>query len=93
MPASSVSSPSTRYRLPRPISCHEFCERYGISAVDEAKLEKLEFIPGEKAFERLEPEDWKDFAGFTKLAWNRVLDHHKQLVADAKLGLWDLVGV
>ena len=50
---SAPPSPSKAFRLPCPISCHEFCDRYGVSAADKEKLNTLEFVPGEREIEAL----------------------------------------
>jgi hypothetical protein len=88
---SAPPSPSKTFRLTRPISSREFCDRYNISAADEAKLSKLEFVPGEREIEALGREDWQDEAKFSKLGWGRFLTKHKQFIADVMSGAWDLL--
>jgi hypothetical protein len=90
-PISAPSSPAIMLRLPCLISLHEFCERYGINTVDEAKLEKLEYAPGDKNVEKLKHEDWQGFAGFAKLGWDQIVGHHRWFVYDVISGLWDVV--
>jgi hypothetical protein len=87
---SAPSSPSKIFRLANPVSSRDFCDRYDISAADEAKLGKLEFVPGEREIEALGREDWQDKAKFSKLGWGRFLTKHKQFVADVMSGAWDL---
>ncbi|KIM83336.1 hypothetical protein PILCRDRAFT_88172 [Piloderma croceum F 1598] len=90
-PISAPSSPAVVLRLPRPITLHEFCEHYRISTIDEAKLEKLKYMPGDKNVEKLKCEDWQGFAGFAKLGWDKIVGHHRQFVHDVIGGLWDVV--
>jgi hypothetical protein len=90
-PISAPSSPAVVLRLPRPITLREFCERYGISTIDEAKLEKLEYMPGDKNVEKLKREDWQGFAGFAKLGWDKIVGHYRRFVQDVIGGLWDVV--
>lgn len=87
--ATVPSSPTKSVQLPQPVSCHNFCEKYAVSEADEAKLDKLEFIPGDKGIERLGREDWHDEAGFSKLGWERILRKHKEFLGDVVKGLWD----
>lgn len=68
--------------MPLPI----FCERYSISPIDHERLSKLEVEIGDAAaLESLEREDWVA-VGFTKLAWGRFLEKHRQFLRDAKDG-------
>jgi hypothetical protein len=92
LPASSSAppSPTKLIRLPRPVSCHDFCDRYEVSPGDEAKLDALEFIPGDWSIERLGRENWQGDAGFTKLGWDRILQKHKEFLADVSKGSWDI---
>ncbi|PPQ80784.1 hypothetical protein CVT24_011488 [Panaeolus cyanescens] len=69
------------------ISLGAFCERYGISGRDQERLEKLEYQPGDK-LDALEESDWKNFAGFTSLSWQRILEKTRQFVQDVRNGLW-----
>jgi hypothetical protein len=89
---SAPPSPSKAFRLPHPVSCREFCDRYNISAADEEKLNTLEFIPGEREIEALGREDWQEVAKFSKLGWGRFLAKHKQFMADVASGGWELSG-
>jgi hypothetical protein len=93
----SKSAKSTGYRmkqvrLPRPISCHEFCERYSILAADEAKLDKLDFLPGDREIKRLGREDrnGEAEAEFSRLAWQHVLTKHREFLTDVENGSWNL---
>ena len=52
-------------------------------------MDNLEFIPGDRGIEKLDREDWQGDAGFTKLAWDRVLRKHKEFLADVSKGMWD----
>ena len=87
---SAPPSPIKLIHLPQPVSCHDFCDRYEISPGDEAKLDKLEFIPGDRGIKRLGQQDWQGDVGFTKLEWDHILWKHKEFLADVSRGLWDV---
>jgi hypothetical protein len=82
---SAVASPVI---LPRKVSLEEFCQRYDVSAQDQAKLVILDVVPGDHdALLGLEREDWAA-AGFAKLAWGRFLGKHSKFIEDVRNGLW-----
>ena len=56
---------------------------------DEAKLDKLNFLPGDREIEQLGHEDWSGKAGFSRLAWQRILVKHREFLADVVKGFWD----
>ncbi|KAJ7185986.1 hypothetical protein C8R46DRAFT_1025906 [Mycena filopes] len=71
----------------RPVSLAEFCAHYEIPQYFE-RLEKLEYEPGDNGIKSLEREDWQNVAGFSRLAWEKVLLKHKTFIADVCAGLW-----
>jgi len=89
VPKSAPPSPSKAIKLPRPVSTHEFCNWYSISASDETKLNLLEFIPGDRGVEKLGREEWHGVGTFSKLAWDRFLSKHRDFLADIVKGVWD----
>ncbi|KAJ7854411.1 hypothetical protein B0H14DRAFT_2579866 [Mycena olivaceomarginata] len=52
------------------------------------RLQKLEYEPGDHEIVGLGRDDWQEFAGFSKLAWNKVLSTHNQFLTDIRAGLW-----
>jgi hypothetical protein len=64
-----------------------FCERYNITSTDQERLEKLEFLPGDR-IDKLSEADWKVHAGFTALSWQRIIDKNNNFQCDARNGLW-----
>ena len=96
LPSTSTSAPEPAHKsysvvplqLPRKITLDEFCQRYEISAQDQAKLATLDVVPGDHdALCGLEREDWAA-VGFAKLAWDRFLKKHMQFMEDVRDGLW-----
>ncbi|KAF8215719.1 hypothetical protein K438DRAFT_2105279 [Mycena galopus ATCC 62051] len=82
------SAPSSPVKLAhRSVSLAEFCTYYNIAQHFE-KLEKLEYEPGDGGILTLGRDDWQQVAGFSKLAWDKVLSKHKQFVKDARAGVW-----
>jgi hypothetical protein len=71
----------------RYVSLVEFCDHYAISQHFD-RLQKLEYEPGDHEIVGLGRDDWQEFAGFSKLAWNKVLSTHKQFLTDIRAGLW-----
>ncbi|KAF8172964.1 hypothetical protein K438DRAFT_2023594 [Mycena galopus ATCC 62051] len=69
------------------VSLAEFCTYYNIAQHFE-KLEKLEYEPGNGGILTLGRDDWQQVAGFSKLAWDKVLSKHKQFVKDVRAGVW-----
>lgn len=84
-PTSAPQSPA-KYQLPD-VSLVAFCERYSINAMDQERLEKLEFQPGDK-IDNLSDDDWKTFAGFTSLSWRRIIEKNQTFIRDARSGVW-----
>ena len=84
-------SPAVCLGLLCPITLHEFCEHYDITAEEEAKLAKVGYKLGGGVWgiEKLDQEEWQTWAGFVKLRWDEFLDQHKQFWVDVGLGLWD----
>jgi hypothetical protein len=80
------TSPGPKPVHPR-VSLDEFCTHYSISLADRERLDKLEYCPGD-AIEKLDREDWQGEAGFSKLAWCRMLDVHRTFMRDVKRGVW-----
>jgi hypothetical protein len=84
--ASLPSSPNVKSRH-RSVSMDEFCTTYSDSASDRERLERLEYCPGD-AIHKLEREDWQGQAGFSKLAWDRILEKHQEFLKDVRQGRW-----
>jgi hypothetical protein len=86
-----TASPIPASPGPKPVhpqvSLNEFCAHYSISLADRERLDKLEYCPGD-ALEKLDREDWQGEAGFSKLAWCRMLDVHRTFMRDVKRGVW-----
>ena len=59
-----------------------FCEHYGINALDQERLEKLEFQPGSK-IDNLPDDNWKSFAGFTSLSWQHIIEKNQAFIHNA----------
>jgi len=53
-PNTAPPSPAKPIRLSQAVSCHDFCDRYEVSPGDEVKLDKLEFVPGDRGIEKLD---------------------------------------
>ncbi|KAJ6533534.1 hypothetical protein B0H19DRAFT_1080951 [Mycena capillaripes] len=87
-PTPVPSAPSSPAKIPhRAVSLFDFCTHYDIMQHYE-RLQKLEYEPGDSGIKSLGREDWQNFAGFSKLAWDKVLSKHKQFCADIQAGLW-----
>ncbi|KJA28911.1 hypothetical protein HYPSUDRAFT_627129 [Hypholoma sublateritium FD-334 SS-4] len=71
---------------PPDVLLEEFCRYYGVNATDQARLARLEFEPGDE-IETLPEEDWKN-AGFTTLAWRRIIAKNNTFISDSRDGLW-----
>lgn len=86
-----TTSPAPTSPAPRPVhrqvTLDEFSAHYSISLADRERLDKLEYCPGD-ALEKLDREDWQGQAGFSKLAWCRMLDVHRTFMRDVKQGIW-----
>ncbi|KAJ7358077.1 hypothetical protein DFH08DRAFT_801926 [Mycena albidolilacea] len=65
----------------RYVSLVEFCDHYAISQHFD-HLQRLEYKPGDHEIVGLGCDDWQEFAGISKLAWNKVLLMHKQFLTD-----------
>ncbi|KAF8803316.1 hypothetical protein BYT27DRAFT_7260352 [Phlegmacium glaucopus] len=85
-PMSPQKSPQ-QIKMPRPCSLDEFCQRYDLTSRDQARLDKLEVIPGDRGVEKLSEKAWLD-VGFTELSWGRFLESHRSFVSDVKNGAW-----
>jgi hypothetical protein len=85
-PASPMSSPHAAMRLNIPLA--DFCSHYGISESDQAKLDLMEYKPGNRAVETLEENEWKAEFKFTRLGWRAFLDVHRTFLKDVKNGNW-----
>ncbi|KAF7371778.1 hypothetical protein MVEN_00034400 [Mycena venus] len=83
----SSAPPSPAKVAHRAVSLEEFCTHYDIMQHHE-RLQKLEYEPGDKGITSLGRDEWQQFAGFSKLAWDKVLTKHKELMKDAQAGLW-----
>ncbi|KAJ7474624.1 hypothetical protein B0H11DRAFT_2429030 [Mycena galericulata] len=82
------SVPHSPEKLPhRRISLEEFCTHYDVLNLLE-RLQKLEYEPGDSGITKLERADWQEYAGFSKLAWEKVLSTHRRFLADVKAGMW-----
>lgn len=55
--------------------------------MDQERLEKLEFLPGNR-IDKLPEADWKTYAGFTALSWQHIIDKNHNFQCDAWNGLW-----
>ena len=64
----------------------EFCRYYEVNATDQERLARLEFEPGDE-IDSLPEDDWKG-AGFTTLAWRRVVAKNNAFIDDSRSGLW-----
>lgn len=87
-PSPALSAPSSPAKIShRAVSLEEFCAYYDIIQHCE-RLQKLEYEPGDKGITSLGRDEWQQFAGFSRLAWEKVLTKHKQFMKDAQAGLW-----
>jgi len=83
--ASAPSSPAKQHH--RAVTLEEFCQHYSITSSDHSRLEKLEFYPRDP-IHKLGWEDWHGKAGFSKLAWGRILEKHREFLDDIRRGIW-----
>jgi hypothetical protein len=83
-PPSTFSSPGVRHEVP----IETFCTKYNISATDKAKLEILEYKPGNRIVESLADSDWLS-AGFSVLGWRSFIAAHRRFCAAIKDGTWE----
>lgn len=65
----------------------DFCSRYRIDEKDKARLEKLEFQPGD-SIDLLGSDEWKENAGFAQLSWTRIKGKNQQFLQDVQMGKW-----
>ena len=65
----------------------DFCSRYRIDEKDKARLEKLEFQPGD-SIDLLGSDEWKENAGFAQLSWTRMKAKNQQFLQDVRMGKW-----
>ena len=82
----AVPTPASVFELPVSFSLEDFCWRYEVNATDRKRLARLEFQPGDE-IETLPEDDWKGFAGFTTLAWRRIIARNKAFISDSQGGL------
>ena len=66
----------------------DFCSRYRIDEKDKARLEKLEFQPGDN-IDLLGSDEWKENAGFAQLSWTRIKGRNQQFLQDVQTGKWN----
>jgi len=66
----------------------DFCSRYRIDEKDKARLEKLEFQPGD-SIDLLGSNEWKENAGFADLSWIRIKGKNQQFLQDVQMGKWN----
>lgn len=83
----SPAGPSSGFELPFALSLEAFCLQYGVNATEQERLGRLEFQSGDE-IETLPEDDWKGFAGFTTLAWRRVIAKNNAFISDSRGGLW-----
>ncbi len=89
VPAPAVRAhptPTSLFEPPVSLSLEDFCWRYEVNATDRKRLACLEFQPGDE-IETLPEDDWKGFAGFTTLAWRRIIAKNKEFISDSQAGL------
>ncbi|KAI6150461.1 hypothetical protein BKA82DRAFT_4352310 [Pisolithus tinctorius] len=80
------SSPSST--MTHNVSLSEFCTKYRLSAHTQEKLEKLDYIPGNKVVESLSEADWKD-SGLSVLASRSFLAVHRKFCEAIRAGTWE----
>lgn len=61
------------------VSLADFCACYHVGKKDRARLETLEFHPGDNIND-LEAEEWKDCAGFVPLSWSHIKTKNQQFL-------------
>ena len=66
----------------------DFCSWYRIDEKDKARLEKLEFQPGDN-IDLLGSDEWKENAGFAQLSWTRIKGRNQQFLQDVQTGKWN----
>ena len=71
------------------ISLDQFCTRYRIAEKDRARLEKMEFHPGDP-LDDLGPDEWKDFGGFPQLSWSRIKAKNQEFISHVEQGVWNV---
>jgi len=70
------------------VSLDAFCSKYNISTADNAKLDVIEYQPGNRIVESLEDRDWQT-AGFSVLGWHSFLAVHWPFRKAVKDGTWE----
>lgn len=85
-PAFAAAPASGSFAIPD-VSLDDFCARYNVELKDKARLEKMEFRPGDN-LDVLGPEEWKVFGGFMALSWARIKDKNQAFLRDVQLGVW-----
>ncbi|KIO09142.1 hypothetical protein M404DRAFT_131981 [Pisolithus tinctorius Marx 270] len=66
----------------------EFCTKYWLSAHTQEKLEKLDYIPGNKVVESLSEADWKD-SRLSVLTSHSFLAVHRKFCEAICAGTWE----
>lgn len=84
-PAAAAAGTAPAFERPD-VLLEEFCRYYGVNATDQARLARLEFEPGDE-IDTLPEDDWKA-AGFTTLAWRRIISKNNAFISDSRGGLW-----
>jgi hypothetical protein len=83
-PPSALSSPGITHS----VSIEAFCGKYKISAADKAKLDVIEYKPGNRVVESLADADWQS-AGFSVLGWHSFITAHRRFCKAVKDGTWE----
>ncbi|KAF6748078.1 hypothetical protein DFP72DRAFT_853897 [Ephemerocybe angulata] len=81
MPPNDAPVLASPRKAPIPhMSLGTFCTHYNISDSDKAKLQELEYVPGDAGVSNLGKEDYgAGGAGFTVLAWGRFMTAHQNV--------------
>jgi hypothetical protein len=88
----SISATTTLSAPPSPskhrrVLLDEFFEFYEIEQVDRQRLSKLDYRPGD-AIGKLPEAEWREGAGFSTLAWDRMLNINRRFLKDVRNGPW-----
>ncbi|EPQ54981.1 hypothetical protein GLOTRDRAFT_129290 [Gloeophyllum trabeum ATCC 11539] len=66
---------------PRKVTLDKFCHVHKVLDSDFAKLQALDYVPGDCGVETLPREDWSS-AGFVTLSWDQFLKKHHAFIKD-----------